>query len=162
MPNRYSLLAVAALLCAAPLVTACGDATGTEGDAGVQVTGELGEKPEITVPEGDAPEDLVVHDLVVGDGATAESGVTVTTHYVGVAWSDGTQFDASWDRGDPVSFPLDRVISGWSEGIPGMRVGGRRLLVVPPDQAYGDAPPPGIAPGETLVFVVDLVDVAGG
>jgi peptidylprolyl isomerase len=133
-------------------------------DPRVQVTGRTDDKPQVIVMAGEAPPgELEVRDLVVGDGPEAPPGATVTTHYIGVSWSTGVQFDASWDRGTPISFPLDGVIAGWRDGIPGMRRGGRRLLVVPPDLAYGDQPPPesGIAAGETLVFVVDLVGVSG-
>ena len=129
---------------------------------GVEVSGDLGSKPEITVPGGEPPAELVVVDLVEGDGAVAETSSTVSTQYVGVAWSDGEQFDASWDNGgEPISFPLSGVIPGWTQGIPGMAVGGRRLLIIPPDLAYGENPPPGapFGPGETLVFVIDLTDV---
>ncbi|CAN5346929.1 FKBP-type peptidyl-prolyl cis-trans isomerase [soil metagenome] len=126
---------------------------------GVEVEGELGEKPEITLPGGEPPTELVVVDLIEGDGPEAPAGATVTTHYVGVSWlNDGEQFDASWDRGDPISFPLSGVIAGWTQGIPGMREGGRRLLIIPPELAYGAQPPsPAIAENDTLVFVIDLV-----
>ncbi|WP_213450287.1 FKBP-type peptidyl-prolyl cis-trans isomerase [Rhizomonospora bruguierae] len=119
-------------------------------------------KPEVTV-EGAPPADLVVEDLTVGDGATAEPGQTATVHYVGVSHSTGRQFDASWDRGEPLSFALGRgqVITGWDRGVQGMKVGGRRKLTIPPHLGYGDRGAGGvIAPGETLVFVVDLLDVA--
>ena len=106
--------------------------------------------------------ELVITDDVVGSGDEVTPGATVTAHYVGVSASSGAQFDASWDRGAPISFPLDGVIRGWSEGLVGMKVGGRRTLVIPGDMAYGANPPPGagIAPNETLVFTVDLVDVS--
>ncbi len=106
--------------------------------------------------------ELQVTDEVEGSGDEVTAGATVTAHYVGVSASTGTQFDASWDRGAPISFPLDGVIQGWSEGLVGMKVGGRRNLVIPAHMAYGQNPPPGagIAPGETLVFTVDLVDVS--
>lgn len=109
----------------------------------------------------DAVTELVVTDEVEGTGDEVTPGATVTAHYVGVSASTGSQFDASWDRGAPISFPLDGVIQGWSEGLVGMKVGGRRTLVIPGDMAYGANPPPGagIAPNETLVFTVDLVDV---
>jgi peptidylprolyl isomerase len=152
---RRCLAGAAALLLA--LLAACGT------EDGPAETGEhdLSTKPEIDVPAGDPPGGLTTTDLVVGDGDEAGPGATVTTHYVGVSWSTGAQFDASWDRGEPITFSLGQVIPGWQEGIPGMRVGGRRQLVIPPEMAYGDQPPPGsgIAPGETLVFVVDLVSV---
>lgn len=133
-----------------------------DGAAGVQVSGGPDEKPSIDVPDGRPPAELVVQDLIEGDGAEAAENATVTTHYVGVSWSTGEEFDSSWGRGQPATFPLNQVIPGWTQGIPGMKVGGRRLLVIPPDLAYGDSPPPGaaIAPGETLVFVIDLVDVS--
>ena len=118
-------------------------------------------KPEVTV-DGAPPADLVVEDITVGDGATAEAGQTATVHYVGVAHSNGRQFDASWDHGEPLSFALGRgqVIAGWDRGVQGMKVGGRRKLVIPPHLGYGDRGAAGvIAPGETLVFVVDLLDV---
>jgi peptidylprolyl isomerase len=120
------------------------------------------EKPEIDFPDAPPPEDLVVTDVSVGDGAEATSGSTVTAHYVGVAHSTGEEFDASYNRGDPLSFRLGvgQVIAGWDQGIVGMRVGGRRQLVIPPHLAYGDRGAGGaIAPGETLIFVVDLVGV---
>jgi peptidylprolyl isomerase len=129
--------------------------------AGVEVTGELGAKPSITVPSEQPPEELQITDLTVGEGAEASAGATVTTHYVGVSWSTGGQFDASWDGRGPISFPLSQVIAGWTNGIPGMRVGGRRLLVIPPHLGYGAAGAGGvIGPNETLVFVIDLVDVS--
>jgi peptidylprolyl isomerase len=105
--------------------------------------------------------ELRITDEVVGTGDEVTEGATVTAHYVGVSASTGAQFDASWDRGAPISFPLDGVIQGWSQGLVGMKVGGRRNLVIPAAMAYGNTPPPGagIAPGETLVFTVDLVDV---
>ena len=107
--------------------------------------------------------DLVVEDLSAGDGTEAVAGTSVDVHYVGVAWSTGRQFDASWDRGEPLSFRLGtgQVITGWDRGVAGMRVGGRRRLTIPPDLAYGSRGAGGvIGPNETLVFVVDLVAVA--
>ena len=132
----------------------------TDAGAGVAVTGHAGTKPTITLPDGPPPDDLVVVDIVEGDGVQVPVGATVTTHYVGVSWAnDGAQFDASWDRGTPIQFPLAGVIEGWTDGIPGMRVGGRRLLVIPPEQGYGTrSPTPAIAPNDTLVFVIDMID----
>ena len=120
------------------------------------------EKPEIDFPDGPAPTDLQVTDLEVGDGTEAVAGRTVHVHYVGVAYSSGEEFDASYNRGEPLAFPLGagRVIPGWEQGIEGMKVGGRRRLVIPPQLAYGDRGAGGvIGPGETLIFVCDLVDV---
>lgn len=119
-------------------------------------------KPEVTVPGGPPPTELVVEDQVIGEGRQAVRGSTIRAHYVGVSHATGKQFDASWDRGQPLSFQLGagRVIQGWDEGIAGMRVGGRRKLVIPPQLAYGDRGAGAvIQPGETLVFVVDLVGV---
>ena len=118
-------------------------------------------KPEIDFP-GEAPDELVIDDITVGDGAEATPGSTVRAHYVGVAHSTGEEFDASWNRGAPLDFRLGvgQVIAGWDEGIVGMKVGGRRKLTIPAHKGYGDrGAPPVIAPGETLIFVVDLVDV---
>jgi peptidylprolyl isomerase len=120
------------------------------------------DKPEIDFPDTPPPTDLEVVDITVGDGAEATTGSTVVTHYVGVAHSSGEEFDASYNRGEPLSFRLGvgQVIAGWDRGIEGMKVGGRRRLVVPPDLAYGErGAGSAIAPGETLIFVVDLVDV---
>ena len=120
-------------------------------------------RPEIDFP-GEVPSDLVIEDITVGDGAEATPGSTVSAHYVGVAHSTGEEFDASWNRGAPLDFRLGvgMVIAGWDQGIAGMKVGGRRTLVIPGHMAYGANPPPGagIAPNETLVFTVDLVDVS--
>lgn len=116
------------------------------------------EKPEIDFIEGPAPAELVISDLVVGDGAEAAPGAEVLVHYVGVDFETGEQFDASWDRGEPIRFPLSGLIAGWQDGIPGMRVGGRRQLVIPPALAYGEAGAHRLA-GRTLVFVIDLLEV---
>jgi peptidylprolyl isomerase len=116
------------------------------------------EKPEIDFPEGPPPAELVVIDLVVGDGAEALPGGTVLVHYVGVDHATGEQFDASWDRGEPIRFPLTGLIQGWQDGIPGMRVGGRRRLEVPPELAYGAAGSGHRLGGKTLIFVIDLLD----
>ena len=120
------------------------------------------DKPEIDFPGGEPPAELQITDVVVGDGAEATAGKTAVVHYVGVAFSTGEEFDASYNRGDTLDFPLGagRVIAGWDQGVVGMKVGGRRQLVIPPHLAYGDRGAGGaIAPGETLIFVVDLVDV---
>lgn len=121
------------------------------------------EKPQVDVPAGESPPaELELDDLVVGEGAAAVPGRQVEVHYVGVAWSTGAQFDASWDRGDPFSFGLGqgRVIEGWDLGVAGMKVGGRRRLTIPPGLAYGErGAGDAIGPGETLVFVVDLLGV---
>ena len=120
------------------------------------------EKPEIDFPGGEPPTDLLITEVWEGTGAEAKAGDMVQVHYVGVAFSTGEQFDASWDRGDPLRFQLGvgQVIAGWDRGVQGMKVGGRRQLIIPPDLAYGDrGAGRDIAPGETLIFVCDLVSV---
>jgi peptidylprolyl isomerase len=120
------------------------------------------ERPQIPKPEGDVPFDLVIEDLVVGDGAEATSGTKVSVHYVGVSFSTGDEFDASWNRGRPFEFKLGKgqVIPGWDAGVQGMRVGGRRKLTIPSAMAYGARGAGGaIKPHEPLVFVVDLLAV---
>ena len=120
------------------------------------------ERPQIDKPDGDIPFDLGVEDLVVGDGAEAVGGTKVSVHYVGVAFSTGEEFDASWNRGQPFEFKLGRgqVIPGWDQGVVGMKVGGRRKLMIPSAMAYGARGAGGvIKPHEPLVFVVDLLAV---
>ncbi|GAA3773567.1 FKBP-type peptidyl-prolyl cis-trans isomerase [Streptomyces chiangmaiensis] len=120
------------------------------------------EKPEIDFPGGEPPADLEIKDIWEGDGPEAKAGDTVSVHYVGVAFSSGEEFDASWNRGTPLKFQLGvgQVIKGWDQGVQGMKVGGRRQLIIPPHLAYGDRGAGGrIKPGETLIFVCDLVAV---
>jgi peptidylprolyl isomerase len=120
-------------------------------------------KPEIEFPGDTPPSELVVVDQVVGDGAEAVAGSTVLAHYVGVAHSTGEEFDASWNRGEQLRFQLGvgQVIAGWDQGLQGMRVGGRRTITIPPHLGYGDrGAGSAIKGGETLIFVVDLVDVS--
>ncbi len=120
------------------------------------------QKPTVTVPDTDPPDRLEIVDDIVGDGAEASAGNTVSVHYVGVAWSTGSQFDASWDRMEPFRFGLGggQVIQGWDQGVAGMRVGGRRTLTIPPELGYGSRGAGGaIGPNETLIFTVDLLDV---
>ncbi|MFN8076458.1 MAG: FKBP-type peptidyl-prolyl cis-trans isomerase [Kineosporiaceae bacterium] len=119
-------------------------------------------KPEIDFPGGEPPAELQITDEIVGDGAEATPGSTVSAHYVGVAFSTGEEFDASWNRGSALQFKLGvgQVIAGWDQGIAGMKVGGRRKLVIPPHLGYGSRGAGGaIKPNETLIFVVDLVGV---
>ena len=120
-------------------------------------------KPSVSIPaDTTPPAELVIDDLTIGDGTEAVPGKTVNVHYVGVAWSTGQQFDASWDRGETFDFSLGRrqVIDGWDQGVAGMKVGGRRRLTIPPEMGYGSRGAGGlIKGGETLVFVVDLLDV---
>ncbi|KOU03837.1 peptidylprolyl isomerase [Streptomyces sp. MMG1522] len=121
------------------------------------------EKPEVDFPGGEPPADLEIKDIWEGDGPVAQAGQTVSVHYVGVSFSSGEEFDASWNRGTPLQFQLGagQVIAGWDKGVQGMKVGGRRQLTIPAHLAYGDRGAGGgkIAPGETLIFVCDLVAV---
>jgi peptidylprolyl isomerase len=119
-------------------------------------------KPTVAQPTGAAPTDLEIVDLTVGDGPEATPGHTVVVHYVGVSFSSGQEFDSSWNRNSPFDFRLGggQVIAGWDQGVAGMKVGGRRQLTIPAKLAYGDRGAGGvIKPGETLVFVVDLLAV---
>ncbi|MEA2193044.1 MAG: peptidylprolyl isomerase [Solirubrobacteraceae bacterium] len=127
----------------------------------LQISDDLDHKPEVPAPAGEPPADLVTTDVVKGEGTAAKPGDHVTVHYVGVSFSNGQQFDSSWDRGQPFDFPLGagRVIKGWDFGVAGMREGGRRTLVIPPSLGYGPRGMGPIAANETLVFVVDLVKV---
>jgi peptidylprolyl isomerase len=123
---------------------------------------KLAKKPKVTVPSGPPPKQIETKELVEGSGAEAKSGDQVTVQYVGVGYKSGEEFDASWDRGEPFTFTLGggEVISGWDEGVAGMKEGGRRELILPPEFAYGETgAPPAIGPNETLIFVVDLVAV---
>jgi peptidylprolyl isomerase len=120
------------------------------------------EKPLVDPHLGPAPDDLLIEEIVVGDGDEAKAGQTVTVHYVGVGLTSGEEFDASWNRNEPFSFRLGagQVIKGWDEGVVGMKIGGRRRLVVPSRLGYGERGAGGvIAPNETLIFVVDLLEL---
>ncbi|MEW1549033.1 MULTISPECIES: FKBP-type peptidyl-prolyl cis-trans isomerase [Streptomyces] len=120
------------------------------------------EKPEIDFPGGEPPKDLEIKEIWEGDGAEAKAGNFVSVHYVGVAFSTGEEFDASWNRGQAFQFQLGagQVIAGWDKGVQGMKVGGRRQLTIPAHLGYGDRGAGGrIKPGETLIFVVDLISV---
>ena len=117
------------------------------------------EKPELDAPEGPAPAELQIVDLIEGSGAEAQASSTVDVHYLGVDYDSGEEFDSSWSRGESVNFPLRALIPGWQIGIPGMKVGGRRKLIVPPAQAYGERGGHHLA-GRTLIFVIDLKGVS--
>ena len=117
-------------------------------------------KPAVSVPKGAAPTKLVVKDLIKGTGPAASPTSTVTVNYVGVLYNNGKEFDSSWKRGTTASFPLSGVIPGWQQGIPGMKVGGRRELIVPPSLGYKSQAQPGIPANSTLVFVIDLHGVS--
>jgi len=114
-------------------------------------------KPQVSVPSGPAPTELVIEDITVGDGPEASPGALVNVHYLGVDYDTGAEFDSSWNRGESLEFPLDGLIAGWQDGIPGMKVGGRRQLVIPPELAYGPAGTGHQLAGKTLVFVIDLL-----
>ena len=117
------------------------------------------QRPEVDAPTGPAPTELTIRDLTVGDGAEAVPGATVTVHYLGVRHDNGEEFDSSWNRGESIEFPLRGLIQGWQDGIPGMRVGGRRELVIPPHLAYGPAGSGHRLSGKTLIFIIDLLAV---
>jgi peptidylprolyl isomerase len=127
----------------------------------LDISTDLKTKPTIAKPSGDPPTKLYSRDIVKGKGKKATNGDSVSVQYVGVSFSNGEQFDASWDRGDPFQFQLgaQMVIAGWDQGVAGMREGGRRLLVIPPDLGYGASGQGSIAPNETLIFVIDLEKV---
>jgi peptidylprolyl isomerase len=170
MPAVKSLMLMIAV-CATLAVAGCGggdsstESTESTEAAGAASTGsttaEAG-KPKVEVPGGAPPKKLVVREINEGTGEEARSGDEVTVQYVGVNYKNGKEFDASWDRGEPFSFQLGAgmVIPGWDQGVEGMKVGGRRELIIPPPLAYGAAgAPPAIGPNETLVFVIDLLEV---
>jgi peptidylprolyl isomerase len=148
-----------------PAETTTTDAAEAPSSAGavLPISSDTKKKPKIPKPSGDPPTKLVVKDIVEGKGPAIKAGQTATVQYVGVSWSTGQEFDASWDRGEPFPFPLGggQVIPGWDKGVEGMKAGGRRELVIPPDLAYGpQGSPPAIGPNETLVFVVDLTKIS--
>lgn len=153
--------AVAVVLTAA--TAACGQEQVSGGPCDVTVSTDTTMKPEITVPDCDKPTELQTRDIVEGRGSAAKAGDTVTVHYTGLSWSTKAEFDSSWGA-DPLAVaPLGRasVIDGWNQGLIGVKAGGRRLLVIPADLGYGQSGNGPIAPGETLVFVVDVVSVNG-
>jgi peptidylprolyl isomerase len=179
MTSRLARLLVLLVMFAALGVAGCGDDDDSGGDSGSPSAGQASSgdetetapepdlkdtstKPVVTVPAGSPPKKLQKEDIVKGKGPRAKDGDTLSMQYVGTAFSTGEEFDASWDRGEPFTFTLGtgQVIEGWDKGIKGMRKGGRRELVIPPEQAYGSqGSPPAIGPNETLIFVVDLVDI---
>lgn len=123
------------------------------------VTANAGEAPTITAPTGAAPTELTTEDIIVGTGAEAIATSTLTVHYTLMAWSTGKIVESSWTSGQPATFPLAQVIAGWQQGMPGMKVGGRRLLVIPAELGYGAQGAGPIGPNETLIFVVDVLAV---
>lgn len=171
---KLRLLIAAAIAALVLGLAACGDdddsssddsattESSAPADDGGAANTNLDEKPVIDNTGEESPGALVVNDIVVGKGPEAKTGDDVSMQYVGALYSDGTEFDASWDRGEPFNFKLGsgQVIQGWDEGIPGMKVGGRREIIIPPDLGYGaTGQPPTIPPDATLIFIVDLLDV---
>lgn len=123
------------------------------------VTANAGEAPTITAPQGSAPSELTKSDIIVGTGTEVLTTSTLTVHYTLMAWSTGKIIESSWG-GQPATFPLAQVVQGWQQGLPGAKVGGRRLLILPPDMGYGAAGAGPIGPNETLIFVVDIIGVS--
>lgn len=163
----------ALLLSALLAVAGCGDddssdegttSGGGEATGAVETSDDASDrtKPEVTIPDGEPPNELVENELIEGTGTEAKSGDEVTVQYVGVGYESEEEFDSSWSRNEPFSFKLgsSSVIPGWEMGVEGMKVGGRRELVIPSELAYGETgSPPAIGPNETLVFVIDLLEV---
>lgn len=166
-PHAAKVLIGAAILLvavvAAVLIARSGG--GDDSSGADAISTDTSVKPDVPAQSGPPPSGLESTDVVDGDGDIAETGDTVTVQYVGVDYETGEQFDASWDNGQPFTFKLGsgQVIPGWDQGVTGMKVGGRRELIVPPDLAYGaQGSPPAIGPNATLVFVIDLLDVKSG
>lgn len=161
--KKATLISLSILLTLSTL-TGCG-AKSVSNDAATAttnptVTGAAGSKPVLGAPQGAAPTTLVTNDIIVGTGKEAVATSTLTVHYTLMAWSTGKVVESSWDGGSPATFPLSGVIAGWQQGIPGMKEGGRRLLVIPPALGYGAAGGGPIGPNETLIFVVDVISVS--
>lgn len=156
--TSFKVLAPIAIALAVISLAACGGSKVSETTM-PKVTGNAGEAPTITAPSGAAPTKLVTEDIIVGTGAEAVATSTLTVHYTLMAWSTGKIVESSWSGGQPATFPLAQVIAGWQQGMPGMKVGGRRLLVIPADLGYGPQGAGPIGPNETLIFVVDVLAV---
>jgi peptidylprolyl isomerase len=143
------------------LLTGCGDTeVSATADNLPTVTANMGEAPTIGAPSGTPPTTLESKDIIVGTGAEVAATSTITFHYTLMTWSNGALIESSWNSGAPATYPLSQLIVGWQQGIPGMKVGGRRLLVVPPDLGYGAQGSGPVGPNETLVFVMDIVSVS--
>ncbi len=155
-------LALAVAACGGGSSSSSSEATGESTGAPQASEESTATKPKVEKPSGPPPKELEENELVEGEGAEAKSGDEVTVQYVGVNYKTGKEFDSSWSREEPFSFTLgsESVIPGWEQGVEGMKVGGRRELVIPPELGYGETgAPPAIPPNETLVFVVDLLEV---
>jgi peptidylprolyl isomerase len=162
MDSRVKTLIGALALFAVIIAVVLIGQSGGDDESAEPATAERQDKPEVEIPEGDPPKDLVIDDLEEGEGDEAAAGDQLTVDYVGVLYDGGDEFDASFGQPDPFQFVLGQgsVIPGWDEGLEGMKVGGRRQLVIPPDQAYGpQGQPPDIPPDSTLVFVIDLLAI---
>ena len=156
----FAVLAVAAIAFAS-ITTLGGDDTVSGSAAGLPaVTANAGEAPTITPPTGTPPATLQTEDIIVGSGTEVLPTSTLTVHYTLMTWSNGSLVESSWNGGQPATFPLSGVIAGWQEGLPGAKVGGRRLLVIPADKGYGPNGSGPIGPNETLIFVVDIIGVS--
>ena len=157
-------LAIAAIVALSiTSLTACGGkekVTNTEAAGLPAVTGKAGEVPTIAAPTGTPPTTLQIQDIIVGTGSEVAATSTLTVHYTLMTWSNGQIVESSWSGGQPATFPLANVIAGWQKGLPGAKVGGRRLLVIPADLGYGPNGSGSIGPNETLIFVVDIIAVS--
>ena len=164
MKSKRRNLAIAAIVAIAlTSLSACGGkdkVTDTASTGLPAVTANAGEAPTITPPTGTAPTTLETKDIIVGTGTEVVASSTLTVQYTLMTWSDGKIIESSWTGGQPATFPLSGVIAGWQQGLPGTKVGGRRLLVIPADLGYGPNGSGPIGPNETLIFVVDIIGVS--
>ena len=164
MNSKLRNLAIAAVIALAiTSLSACGgkDKVADSASNGLPaVTANAGEAPTITAPTGAAPTTLQTQDIIVGTGTEVVATSTLTVHYTLMTWSNGSIVESSWNGGQPATFPLAGVIPGWQQGLPGAKVGGRRLLVIPADLGYGPNGSGPIGPNETLIFVVDIIGVS--
>lgn len=162
----YKKIAIAAIIALSiSSLTACGDTvadTSSENAASglPSVTANAGEAPTISAPTGTPPTTLQTSDIIIGSGTEVVATSTLTVHYTLMSWSNGAIVESSWTNGQPATFPLSGVIAGWQQGLPGTKVGGRRLLVIPADLGYGPNGAGPIGPNETLIFVVDIIGVS--
>lgn len=150
---------IAVVLIAIVAITSLGGSKVSSEQVLPTVTANAGEAPTITAPKGNPPTELTKSDIIIGTGAEVLSTSTLTVHYTLMAWSTGKIIESSWG-GNPATFPLAQVVQGWQQGLPGAKVGGRRLLILPPDMGYGAAGAGPIGPNETLIFVVDIIGVS--
>ncbi len=134
--------------------------SGSSASALPVVSANAGEAPSISAPSGTPPAELTTSDVIVGTGAEVLSTSTLTVHYTLMAWSTGQIIESSWSGGQPATFPLANVVEGWQKGLPGAKVGGRRLLILPPEMGYGPAGSGPVGPNETLIFAVDIIGVS--